>query len=188
MKNKIIRSLNLTLFIAFVLSLPLGYVLNNAFDFNLCYSDSNTLTYAVNCSDSLGTIGSVFFYLSLAGIWLSAVFIVFPKLMRSWLKFGIVATPIYLFLLYDAARPYSSSGPWLSPATQLIYYTALYLGASLGIIALSYILHRAKKQLPKFIRISLFILAAVVGAAIMWHLINPLIGGIELLMQQIFGR
>lgn len=188
MKNKIIRSANLLLFIFFLLSIPLGYVLMNAYAFNICYFNELTSIRDVSCSQDMKGLGSALFYIGLAGIGITAAFILFPQALREWLKFGVWATPLYLFLQYDSATHFQSGTFLPSGSDFLRYDTALYLGASVGIIALSYILHRTKKQLPKFIKITLFILAAIAGAAIMWHLINPLIDGIELLMQQIFGR
>lgn len=123
------------------LGIVVGYLLNNSYEYGLCYANFGTSTFDVSCHQLYEKIGEPLFYGMSA---LSVVFFVLifvPHAFNAWKKFAVWYVPVAALIF--VVWPTSSGGglgvapSFIGPSATQVYQfvSALYIAVSLGIIA-----------------------------------------------------
>lgn len=114
-----------------------GYFLSSSYEFGLCYSNLETLTFDVSCHAAYEKIGATLFY------GMSALAIVFfillftPSAFPAWKKFAKWFIPIATLIFIFYSGP--GSGDYFSPYPEQVYkwISILYVIVSVILITVS---------------------------------------------------
>ncbi len=142
LKNKIFW-----LFLTSLVGTGVGYVFLYPIQFNLCVADFATNTFDTSCLTTASYFGNIFFYpsITLALIFLVLLFI--PRAVSAWRRFAVWGILVGILLLFSWS-PNPGTLIDLGPTLQelVMFLSAIYLGASLGIISISLINSKRKQK------------------------------------------
>jgi len=166
---------------ASIIGTVVGYIFLYPVQFGLCTADFATLTFDNSCLRNSSLIGVKLFYPFFALIPIFLILFFIPRAVSAWKKFAVWYVPIIAFLTITG-KPDTGGGVGvlsgnIGPTFEgsVLGASAIYIGASLGIIAVALVNDWRKRKGRAPLATLWYWLAAIILSISTLYLFNPLV-------------